>query len=217
MRIPGRGAGGSRKMLFQVTPHRFGVAIPAVRRRCSPLSTTYSTPLDRPPPRMQMMPGKSLTTSLKRKRRAFKSMSSNALRLRFRLVSPVRADLDGKSAILTTSLKRKRRAFKKHVVKCPSLALQACKPGSGRLGREVSSSDPALWYSLDRSNAFRWCNSQSGTARCARGSRRWFLPDPDRGCTEVSSSRATGPARCRRAGARPRWPRDGGGRSRIRR
>jgi|GEM_PF-3003871 len=28
----------------------------------------------------------------------------------------------------------------------PSLALQACEPGSCRLGWEVSSSDPALWY-----------------------------------------------------------------------
>ena len=111
MRIPGRGAGRSRRMLFQVTPHRFGVAIPAVFRPCW----------------------------------------------------------------------------------------------------------PALRNDLNRPDAFRSCKSRSGTARCARGSRRWFLPDPDRGCTEVSSSRATGPARCRRAGARPRWPRDGGGRSRIRR
>jgi hypothetical protein len=38
---------------------------------------------------MQTMPGKSLATSLKRKRRAFYDMHLNALRLRFRLVSPV--------------------------------------------------------------------------------------------------------------------------------
>ena len=55
-----------------------------------------------------------------------------------------------------------------------------------------------------------------GTARCVRGSRRWSLPDPGQGCIEVSSSRATGPARCWRASAPPRWPRGVAGRSRIR-
>ena len=69
----------------------------------------------RSPSRMQTTPGKSLTTSLKRKRRALNDMYvlttslkrkrmgielyvfSNALRLRFRLVSSVPADSDGKS------------------------------------------------------------------------------------------------------------------------
>ena len=55
------------------------------------------------------MPGKSLATSLKRKRRALNDMHlKNALRLRFRLVSPeVRYDL-----------------------KKPFAVAQACEPGS---------------------------------------------------------------------------------------
>jgi hypothetical protein len=50
--------------------------------------------------------------------------------------------MPGKS--LTTSLKRKRRALMISIFDHPSLALQACKPGSYRLGPRVRSTDPAL-------------------------------------------------------------------------
>ncbi len=72
---------------------------PRSRYNRSVLSDSVSsTAPDRSPWRMQTMPGKSLATSLKRKRRTLNDMHfSNVLRLRFRLVSPVPADSGGKS------------------------------------------------------------------------------------------------------------------------